>query len=867
MPEGMNPRIALQVRNAACGKCKMSQNVDSSDICRTAEGSHKADVLVVSKLPLGPKSRKELFTYLERAGFDPSQMAFTGTTKCLSWDNNPGKTDIKACASYLDAEIQAIKPKWILTLGSEALLATLGKAKITECRGRQYTHKLGPTVVPTISPASIYRNPGQKSGFEADLQYCFNLFTGVAGGTYDLPSEQMGNYHVVNDKESLKRLVRVLDEHADAMYYDIESTGFDEFDPNAKIISLSITTRPAVTSGMEFADVWAIPLWHPESPWRSSWRKVLGIIAKVINKPKRKIAHNGKFDGRWLTHFDCLVVETFDTMLAAHLLDENQPKGLKPLCRIKFGAEPWDIAIQSGRDKRPWWELHTLAEILWYNALDTWNGMRLYDVLRAELIGQERLAKLMVKIMMPASNALIDSERHGVWADRDRVMTRWAESAAELARIDTELISWVPDDAPYAVNFNPSNFARWFIFDYLELPVLTRGKTKEDGTPGAPSMAEAVMMTLHEMVTIDEDKRWDGARDVIKLLIERTKWQKYTSSFFSAYAEMMDANDYVHTTFKLTGTVTGRLSSGKADQDKLTGIKKTDIRGVNMQQVPRDEFVRGVFGAPDGSFFVEADYSQVELRVAAFLAQERTMLHLYATGQDIHMTMAMRMTGKPEHLVTKEERKKAKAVNFGFLYGMGWRKFIATAWSNYGVHVTPDEAQAFRTAFFTQFPTLQRWHAKQRAFADKYGYVVSPLGRVRHLPDINSRDRDVQAEAQRQAINSPVQSFASDMALWSLVRVQRRFDAMGLTATAIGTVHDAINFEVPADEMRYALPIIKATMEDTDPLEKEFGVMMNIPIVADVKVGKYWGGSHELTAAQVMKWRPEYGDVATADMG
>src|ERR1044072_2813306 len=136
----------------------------------------------------------------------------------------------------------------------------------------------------------------------------------------------------------------------------------------------------------------------------------------------------------------------------------------------------------------------------------------------------------------------------------------------------------------------------------------------------------------------------------------------------------------MHYVFKPWGTVTGRMASGKELAKKIPASKQ--CRGVNLQQVPRGDLTRGIFGAPPGSYFVEFDYSQIELRIAAFLAQETTMLHLYATGQDIHMTMAMTMTGKPAELVTKEERKKAKAVNFGFLYGMGARKFIQTAREN-----------------------------------------------------------------------------------------------------------------------------------------------------------------------------------------
>ena len=354
---------------------------------------------------------------------------------------------------------------------------------------------------------------------------------------------------------------------------------------------------------------------------------------------------------------------------------------------------------------------------------------------------------------------------------------------------------------------------------------------------------------------------------VIDLLLERVKWQKYSSSFFSAYQEQVDENDRIHTTFKLTGTVTGRLSSGKADQDKVTG--RVQNRGVNLQQVPRDAFVRGIFGAPPGWAFIECDYSQIELRVAAFVADEPTMKHLYNTGQDIHMTMAMRMTGKPAHLVTKEERKKAKAVNFGFLYGMGWFKFISTAWENYGVRVTEAEAKAFRKAFFDEFPMLLRWHAKQRMMAHKYGRVQSPIGRIRHLPDINSEDKGVVAEAERQAINSPVQSFASDMAVMALVRINQDFKRRGLRARSVGTVHDAINFEAPYEELPIVVPLIKWHMENV-PIEKWFGVHLDIPIVGDCKIGKRWGGADEVENDVVTNperfeaWLEEHGYAAVA---
>ena len=365
-------------------------------------------------------------------------------------------------------------------------------------------------------------------------------------------------------------------------------------------------------------------------------------------------------------------------------------------------------------------------------------------------------------------------------------------------------------------------------------------------------MAEGVLQMLNK----------HHPHEVLDLLLSRVKWQKFSSSFFSSYLDQIDDNDRIHTTFKLTGTVTGRLSSGKGDADKVTG--RVSNRGVNLQQVPRDKFVKGIFGGAPGHIFLECDYSQIELRVAAAIAREPTMISLYQNNEDIHMATAMKMTGKPASQVTGDERKKAKPVNFGFLYGMSANTFVDTAWNNYGVEVTPHEADVFRRAYFDQFPMLLEWHRRQRALAAKFGRVESPLGRVRHLPDIYSPDRKVAAEAGRQAINSPVQSFASDLAILALVNITRDFKRKGLKAFSVGAVHDALNFEVPEDEVRIAAPLIKYHMENV-PLMKHFGYHMPVPIVGDVALSRYWGDKAEVppeiltNEAKFDKWLKEHG--------
>jgi len=822
----MNPRVQTAVRDSDCNSCKLGASASGLQKCITAEGSDTADILIVTKTPLGKKSRTELYEYLTKADIDHDRVAITAVNKCSVWDVSAGKADIKMCTSlYLNKEIDLIKPKIILALGNEALQATVGRSGIMKYRGQSFDHASGAQVIPTISPAMVARNPGQHDGFVADLMYVNRLSQGIDLSDALKPKA----FRYVMSKRGLQMLADELSVcHGYA--FDIESNGFDEFKPESRMVSLSLSTwRDPDATAPEI--IWAIPLFHPESPFKGNWKMILRWLAKFMRKPKVRVAHNGKFDLRWLWQFGVKFNLTFDTMLAAHLLDENRPKGIKPLARTLLGVAPWDMDASDLLNE-------PLRKVLKYNGLDTWYTAHVYFIFKEQLKQRPRLAKILMKILVPASNVFTEIEMRGIWVDREILATNAKIAKETLDDIDAQLMAHVPPREVWPknikeVNFNASNFARWWIFDYLGMPVLARGKPKEDGSPGNPSMAESIL------------ERFKNDHEAIGLLLERVKWQKFHSSFFTAYQEQIDDNDRIHTTFKLTGTVTGRLSSGKGDDDKVTS--KVQNRGVNLQQVPRDKFVKGIFGGSPGCVFLECDYSQVELRIAAFIARETTMMGLYQRNEDIHMATAMKMTNKVAADVTGDERKKAKPVNFGFLYGMSANTFITTAWNNYGVEVTERESVAFRKAFFDAYPTLLDWHKRQRRLGHKFGQVESPIGRIRHLPDIHSADREVRGNAERQAINSPVQSFASDMAIIALVTLTREFKRRGLKTRSVGTVHDAINFEVPIEELEEVVPLIKQHMENP-PIDEWFGVHLDVPIIGDVALSRMWGDKEEIKA-------------------
>lgn len=846
----------MLIGNPNCTLCKLHQTAD--EVCEIGFGSKKARVMVVSRMPNSETYQNNIVTELKLAGLDVKDVYFTSVLKCRTFDQDARKREIKACTPYLEQEIDLVKPEWILGFGNEPLQALAGHSGIMKYRGK-VIDKGHYKYIGTMSPASVTRNPGQLQSWRSDLIFFVSQVQGKALVDLDRPPVA-----VVNTKEKLVAL-RGLLETADLLAYDLETSGFDEFTEHGGIVCMAGTMVHTINNG-EVVSLFVVPLFHPASPFRNNWQSVLKYLRTALCKPRKLVAHNGKFDARWLRHYGVPIKVTFDTMLAAHLLDENRLKGLKPLARMLLGVPAWDIDTKDLLSK-------PLKPTLLYCALDTFYTYHLYRRFRQDLIEAPRLMRLFVNLTTKANNDLIDIERRGVWCDREKLASAYKIAFDTRDAIEEKLMAYVPDQnqpgssiyaesfapwpvnskgKPVDVNFNPSKFARWWLFEHLGFPVYEYGKDRDDGQLGDPSMAEATMLELRK------DCKDYPAYDVITLLMERSKWQKYCSTYVSSYQEIIDDNDRIHTTFKLAGTVTGRLSSGKADEEKISS-RRDRGRGVNLQQVPRDPFIRGLFGAPPGWTFVESDFSQIELRIAAFIAGERTMLKYYQQGVDLHRRVAARVIGCPESRVTNEQRKLlGKKVNFGYVYGMYPKKFVKTAWENDGLVFSIEEATAFRKIYFDEFPRLLSWHARQKRIAHHFGRVQSPMGRVRRLPDIYSEDKFVVMEAERQAINSPVQAMASDMNTFSMVLIGEKLRREGLDdrAHVLGVVHDAINFEVRNDVLHLVLPLIKRTMENL-PLKTAFGVDLNVPIVADLKLGSHWGGAEELTEAQVYNFQIE----------
>lgn len=723
--------------------------------------------------------------------------------RCLVPDDvEPTRANVKRCSSeYLLETIATASPSHILLLGNLALQAVTGKSGITRQHGSVWQLEVVPghtaTVMATLSPAAVLKNPKWAAGFGMDI----DRFGRIVRGEDTNPKTRIT---IVNDTASLAELFMHLRD-ANEISWDIETytvpadspyvrTNFQEWHgDDSQIASIAFT--------WETGQAHVLPLWHPRARWKDPMR-ILELLRPYMERDDCVyIGHNGKFDSRWMAAKGIRVPQTFDTMLASHMLEENRMKGLKPLARTMLGADAYDVGEElKNACAMP------LKRLATYNGKDTDYTFRLYRRFVPLLAAEERSEKVFRKLMMPAADVLVDIERTGVWIDPRRWDERRQQAEQNVARLQAYIDGLAQGSGMDTVNVNAPRQVGRLLFDHLGLPVIERTKT------GAASTAEATLLRL--------EKSHKAAAAIMKW----RKWAKYLSTYINPWwYEHKDDDGRIHSNYKLFGTVTGRLSGEGG-----------------IQQVPRDPFIRSIIGATPGWTFLVADYSQIELRIAAMLSNERRMLRQYSNGEDIHMIRACRMTGKTADQVEKEERKKAKAVNFGFIYGMGAPKFVKYAFESYGVIVTEAEAQSVREGFFEDYPALRPWHERQRRLANRYHRVASPIGRIRHLPDIMSLDRGVRGEAERQAINSPVQSFASDLMLISLCLLHRKYLSPD-TVRIVGTVHDSILFEVKDGHVGEWAPVIKSVMEDMRNVRRMFGTDVTVPIVADIEVGTHWG--------------------------
>lgn len=539
----------------------------------------------------------------------------------------------------------------------------------------------------------------------------------------------------------------------------------------------------------------SVTTWGESGEIRGTWTitgEAIRDFCHMSHWPDEVVAHNGKYDQLWAYEkYGVIPPVTWDTMLAEHLIDSEGPKGLKILGAKYLHIPDWSIDLRD-----PMSVPH--AELLEYAAADA-------AVTAGVYLRQQPHRRLLTDLLMPASRALLEAEAEGVGLDLGGAI----ELRDSLRRQDADITERVSASGPAETPRQVTEL----LYGTLQLPVLERTPT------GRPRVTGSILKRL--------------GHPVADALADRAKIRKGISAFLNPWIDAVDvANPRLYSTFRLAGTATGRLSSGGAEGST----------GINLQQIPRDPRYKRLIQARPGYVLAELDYSQIELRVAASLSGDPRMLDIYRKGGDIHATTAKAVTGKRSP--SKSDRTKAKAVNFGFLYGMGASSFRDYARDSYGVELSEEEAVEYRKRFFELYSGLPKWHKRVKEAALRDGYVETLFGRVRYLDGIRHWSGPRKGEALRQAVNTSVQSVASDMMILALGMIHRlivvspKYDAK-----IIATVHDSVLLEIKEDGAEKTARKAKYIMEHL-PL-RHFEVMLNVPVKAGLSIGHRWGEMEE----------------------
>lgn len=651
-------------------------------------------------------------------------------------------------------------------------------------------------------------------------------------------------------KEDLKDLVKAI--HASQkVVMDLETTGLDEYaeaggDTNggypARIVLASLTLPNAerATAGAyswrtfdgEQPMTYLVPLSHPASPLLGAWRKVMAIIGREINRSEKPFVNaNIKFDARWVfaqAGVDLSDRIEWDTTVSSQLVDTEARTRLKIRAARDFGIEEWDDFDLSTPGAAESVDLIQLGE---YAARDTYYTWKIEEEHRDQmfLTGDEepfdsddiqmaRLGKVATYVAMPTVKTLTKVEQRGFLLDVDWVHDKIEEMDALRLKACEDILGLYgtePAPAPAKDGVTTAATSKWFQ-GFVAQAI-------EAGDLRVTARTDSGNAQWNKAVLIAQQRQGSPAADALLRHRDATK----TLEFLRSWLELRDPNNVIHATYNVGFVKTGRLSSSNPNVQQISSRLKPAF-------IPRP-----------GHVLLDLDYSQVELRVAAFISRSQPMIEAFQRGDDLHRLLAARIAGKAPEDVTSLERKRAKAGNFGLLYGMspgGFQSYAATA---YDVSLTLAEAQAVHSAFFEMWDGMRQWHERAKRRAYERGYVTSPIGRTQWLSDLYSKSSFKSSHAERNALNSPVQGFGSDLMQMAAASIMGTLPGYPLPrvegAHVVATVHDEICIEVPEDRWQEILIECKRRMEDVNVFLRPLDCQMDVPIVAGPSAGTRWG--------------------------
>jgi len=600
---------------------------------------------------------------------------------------------------------------------------------------------------------------------------------------------------VIDTSEKLADLVKELNK-AKVISFDTETTSTEEM--KAEIVGISLSIKEG--------EGYYIPIGH-RAGTNLPLEQVISVLKAPMTNPKiGKIAHNAKYDFIVLARHGLRVSPlTFDTMLAEFILNPaSHNLGLKNLAFVKLGEEMTHIEDLIGKGKKQITMDEVVIEsVAPYAVADAEIPLRLM-ALQIDELKRVNGEKLLYEIDLPLTPVLADMEMTGISLD----LPFFVETSKRLEKRMSEIEKQVFDSVGKPFNLNSTQQLSDILFNRLGLEPPDRGNKTASGHF---STSAGVLDLLR------------GKHPVVDLVLEHRELSKLKSTYVDALqAALNSETGCVHTSYSQIGAVTGRLSSSDP----------------NLQNIPirteEGRRLRHGFIAGKGNVLLSVDYSQIELRIVAHMAQDEGMLAAFRAGEDIHAATAAAIFGVKPDVVTKQMRRRAKSINFGLIYGMS-----VCGLTRY-TDLTLAEAETFVKAYFQQFPGIKNYLDGIRKLAAQQGYVETLLGRRRYFPALQSKANvQVKNREEREAINAPVQGTAADIMKIAMLNIPSALNQAGLKAKMLLQVHDELVFECPKSELKETARVVQEVMENAFPL--------SIPLSTEARYGANWGETKSIS--------------------
>ena len=677
---------------------------------------------------------------------------------------------------------------WLETQGFRSIVARLG---LDEAAGPAAAHSTSDApAAPRADPANDAPPGSAVAPRETAAQGTLGLAVPAQAGSHGHALSGFGPYETVLTAEALARWVAEAGA-AGRFALDTETDGLDAM--RAAIVGFSLAIAPGRAC--------YVPLRHEGLAAQLTSAAAIALLGPLLADPcVLKIYQNAKFDRMVMDRAGFPPAAPLDdTMLISYAQEAGQHgHGLDELARLHLGHTPisYDDVTGTGRARIPFQQV-PIERATAYAAEDADMTLRLWDVLRPRLRGAHALA-LYEQLERPLVPVLLAMEQAGVRVDAEELRRISAEFATRMAAMEREAVRL----AGREFNLGSAKQLGEVLFDEMNLPGGKRMKTGAWGTDAS------VLQTLA-----------DQGIELAAKVLDWRQLQKLKSTYADALvAQIHPGTGRVHTSFAQAIASTGRLSS-------------TD---PNLQNIPvRTEEggrIRRAFVAEPGNVLVSADYSQIELRLLAHVADIPALRESFARGEDIHARTASEVFGVPMAGMDPMTRRRAKAINFGIIYGI----------SGFGLArqlgIGPGEARGLIEAYFARYPEIATYMERAKAEARRHGYVTTPFGRRCWVPGIAEKNGARRAYAERQAINAPLQGGAADIIKRAMIRLPRALTEAGLSARMLLQVHDELLFEAPAAEAPALAALARRVMEGAAAL--------SVPLVVETGQGSNWAEAH-----------------------